>query len=187
MLVPETITVWQHRIQLFWSTLEFVAMNSDLHHTVIVYGTKTNIHPRSLSPSESAGGNNGKDWNLTTPPIQCITFDTSLQLIKCFKIVQVFKTKAQNKWCRIAICYPNFRNCYTNLTPDLQFASQNYTQTNKICEEMQYKIIFLDCIVWKISKIATHQKSYFEPWRTVGILGNIRKHILVFASKIFKS
>jgi hypothetical protein len=69
------------------------------------------------------------------------------------------KPKAQNKWCRIAICYPNFRNCYTKPTPDLQFATQNYTQTNKKCEELLYKIIFFDCVVWKISKIAMHRKK----------------------------
>jgi hypothetical protein len=48
--------------------------------------------------------------------------------------------KAQNKWCRIAICYP--------ATSDLQFATQNYTQTNKKCEELLHKIIFLDCVMW---------------------------------------
>jgi hypothetical protein len=67
--------------------------------------------------------------------------------------------KAQNKWCRIAICYPNFRNCYANPTSDLQFATQNDTQANKKCEELLYKIIFFDCVVWKISKIATHRKQ----------------------------
>jgi hypothetical protein len=41
----------------------------------------------------------------------------------------------------------------------LQFATQNYTQTNKICEELLYKLIFFDCVVWKISKITTHQKK----------------------------
>jgi hypothetical protein len=34
-----------------------------------------------------------------------------------------------------------------NLTSDLQFATQNYTQTNKICEELLYKLIFFDCVV----------------------------------------
>jgi hypothetical protein len=66
--------------------------------------------------------------------------------------------KAQNKWCRIAICYPNFRNCYTKLTSDLQFATQNYTQTNKKCEELLYKFFF-SIALWKISKIATHRKK----------------------------
>jgi hypothetical protein len=30
-----------------------------------------------------------------------------------------WEIKAQNKWCRIAIWYPNFRYCYTNPTSDL--------------------------------------------------------------------
>jgi hypothetical protein len=65
-------------------------------------------------------------------------------------------TKAQNKWYRIAICYPNFRNCYTK--PTLQFATQNYTQTNKKYEELQYKI-FVSITLRKILKIATHRKN----------------------------
>jgi hypothetical protein len=67
--------------------------------------------------------------------------------------------KAKNKWCRIAICYPNFRNCYAKPTSDLQFATQNYTQTNKKCEELLDKIIFFDCFVWKSLKIPTHRKK----------------------------
>jgi hypothetical protein len=63
-------------------------------------------------------------------------------------ISQSKQTKAQNnKWCRIAICYPNFRNFYTKSTSDLQFVTQNYTQTNKKCEEPLYKINFFIAFV----------------------------------------
>jgi anthranilate/para-aminobenzoate synthase component II len=41
----------------------------------------------------------------------------------------------------------------------MQFATQNYTQTNKKCEELLHKIIFFDLVVWKISKIATYRKK----------------------------
>jgi hypothetical protein len=86
-------------------------------------------------------------------------------------------SNAQNKWCRITICYPNFRNCYTTPTSDLQFATQNYTQTNKKCEELLYKIIFLDRVVWKLQKSKNYKNLKNKP--TAQNWCSLIKHVLM--------
>jgi hypothetical protein len=64
---------------------------------------------------------------------------------------------------------PKFQELLYKPTSDLQFATQNYTQTNKKCEEMQYKFFFPIAfrnfenrytVILHIEK-----KIYFEPCR----------------------
>jgi hypothetical protein len=64
-------------------------------------------------------------WGSIWPNCQCHHMTTSEN-----------QGKTQNKWCRIAICYPNFRNCYTKPTSDLQFATQNYTHASQFATQI---------------------------------------------------